>query len=64
VIEDSYEILLDGDLASGEYELSVGMYDVESMERLPVYDVTGERLSDDRTVSSSLRVQAPETYGE
>jgi hypothetical protein len=64
VIEDSYEILLDGDLASGEYELSVGMYDVESMERLPVYDAAGERLSDDRTVSSSLRVQAPETYGE
>ncbi len=60
IIEDSYEIPLDGDLAPGEYELSVGMYDAESMERLPVYDSTGERLSNDRITLGPLRVEAPE----
>ena len=59
VIEDSYEILLDGNLAPGEYELSVGMYDVESVERLAVYDASGERLPDDRIVLGLLHVEAP-----
>jgi len=58
-IEDSYEIFLDGDLAPGEYQLSVGMYDLETMERLAVYDEGGERLPQDRVMLHSLRVQAP-----
>jgi hypothetical protein len=57
LIEDSYEILLDGDLAPGQYELSVGMYDAETMERLPARDAAGKRLPDDRIVVSMLRVE-------
>ena len=63
-IEDSYEIFLDDDLAPGEYQLSVGMYDVDTMERLAVYDASGERLPQDRIVLSSLRIEAPGTDGE
>jgi hypothetical protein len=64
VIEDSYEIILAGDLASGEYELSVGMYDGESMERLPVYDVAKNRMADDRIVLGTLHIETPGTDDE
>jgi hypothetical protein len=60
IIEDSYEIPLDGALVPGTYELWVGMYDAESMERLPVYDATGEQLSDDRILVDSVHVEATE----
>jgi hypothetical protein len=42
----------------------VGMYDVDTMERLVVYDAAGERLPQDRVVLSSLRIEAPGTDGE
>jgi hypothetical protein len=58
VIEDSYEIRLDDDLAPGDYQLSVGMYDTESLDRLPAYDVDGRRLPEDRIVLSLLRIEA------
>ena len=64
IIEDSYEIVLDGGLASGEYELSVGMYDAETMERLAAYDAAGERLAEDLIVVGSLWIEAPGTPGE
>jgi hypothetical protein len=57
IIEDSYEILLDDGVVPGEYELWVGMYDLETMERLDVYDVTGERLAGGRIPVGSVRVQ-------
>jgi len=63
-IEDSYEIFLGSDLAPGEYELSVGMYDVDSMERLPAYDAVGESLPEDRIVLGSLRIKAPGASGK
>ncbi|MCP4536117.1 MAG: phospholipid carrier-dependent glycosyltransferase [Chloroflexi bacterium] len=53
-IEDSYEILLNGDLAPGEYKLTVGMYDAETMERLMVYSAGGERLADDHILLGHL----------
>lgn len=57
-IEDSYEIFLGDDLAPGEYQLSVGMYDVDTMERLAVYDAGGERLPQDRVVLTTLRARS------
>jgi hypothetical protein len=57
IIEDSYEILLDDNVAPGEYELWAGMYDLETMERLDVYDATGERLADGQIPVGSVRVQ-------
>jgi hypothetical protein len=64
VIEDSYEIFLGSDLSPGEYELSVGMYDAESMERLPAHDAAGGRLPEDRVVLGSVRIRAPALSGE
>lgn len=59
VIEDSYEIFLGEDLAPGEYTLSVGMYDAESMLRLPAYAAAGERMPQDRIVLGSIHIQSP-----
>ena len=53
-IEDSYDIVLDADLAPGKYELSIGMYDADTMQRLAAYDAAGERLPGDRIVLGSL----------
>jgi hypothetical protein len=64
VIEDNYEIFLSDNLLPGEYELSVGMYASESMERLPAYDAAGERLPEDRIPLGSLLVQAPRVSDE
>jgi hypothetical protein len=54
IIEDGHVIRFGGDLAPGEYELSVGMYDLETSQRLPVYNASGEPLPEDRAVVSTL----------
>ena len=59
VIEDSYSVLLDESLPTGEYELSVGMYNPETMVRLAAYDTAGRRLHSDRIVVGVLRVEGP-----
>ena len=64
VIEDSYEVFLGSDLAPGEYELSVGMYDADSVERLPAYNAAGERLAEDRIVLGSVHIKAPGASGK
>ena len=56
-IQDSYDVLLDADMVAGEYELSIGMYDADTMERLAVTDAAGERLPGDRIVLASLRIE-------
>ena len=61
IIEDSYGILLDDNVAPGECELWAGMYDLETMERLDVYDATGKRLADGRIPVGSVRVQSLES---
>jgi hypothetical protein len=58
IIEDSYEILLDDDVVPGEYEVWAGMYDLETMERLDVYDAAGKRLADGRIPVGSVRIQS------
>ncbi len=47
VIWDGHDIPLSPDLPAGTYRLVAGMYLLESMERLPVFDETGQRLPDD-----------------
>lgn len=61
VIEDGHLLQLGDDLAPGEYELSVGMYDPETMQRVPAYDASGERLPEDRVIVGMVRVQVPDT---
>jgi 4-amino-4-deoxy-L-arabinose transferase-like glycosyltransferase len=55
VIVDEHPISLGADLAPGQYELVVGMYDQEADSRLPAYDgggnpLTGDRIHIDRVV--------------
>jgi len=59
LIEDSYEIFVGPEVPVGEYELSIGMYDPETMTRLPVYDANGYRVSQDRIVVGDLWIGSP-----
>jgi 4-amino-4-deoxy-L-arabinose transferase-like glycosyltransferase len=56
VIWDGYEISLPPDLPAGTYRLVAGMYLLESMERLPVFDETGKRLPDDLIPLGEIQV--------
>lgn len=58
VIEDGHLVQLGDDVNPGKYELAVGMYDAETMQRVPVYDASGGRLPDDRIVVGTVRVEA------
>ncbi len=55
VIADVYEIALDPETPKGEYAMEIGMYDPDTMERLPVYDAQGT-LQGDRILLSSVNV--------
>jgi hypothetical protein len=57
VMLDSHPIALNADLSPGEYELSVGMYDLDTLERAPAYNSVGERLLHDRIVLHSLSIR-------
>jgi len=48
VIPDEYEIPVKPDAPPGEYQIEVGMYNFETMERLPALDEEGIRLPEDR----------------
>jgi len=53
---DSYLLPLPEDVAPGRYELSLGMYLREAMERLPVVGAGGVPLADDRVVYGTIEV--------
>jgi hypothetical protein len=48
VIADHYVVLVDGGALPGQYRLAVGLYDLATMQRLPIFDSTGRRLYGDR----------------
>ena len=48
VIVDRYEIVVDPHAPAGEYQIEVGMYDPQTLRRLPAFDEAGKRLADDR----------------
>lgn len=56
VIVDEYEMPVKSDAPTGEYRIEVGMYDFETMERLPVYNEDGERLGD-RILLEKVKVE-------
>jgi 4-amino-4-deoxy-L-arabinose transferase-like glycosyltransferase len=47
-ILDEYEITVSADAPPGEYQIGVGMYDPQTMLRLPALDESGTQWSDDR----------------
>ncbi len=59
VIQDNYALTVDDDAVPGSYLLEVGMYLLETNERLPVYDpVSGEWVGD-RVVLGTIEVVEP-----
>jgi 4-amino-4-deoxy-L-arabinose transferase-like glycosyltransferase len=64
VIEDGHEVFLDDSTPPGEYGLSVGMYEPETMKRVPAYAGSGERLPEDRIVLRSVLIQIPHSSSD
>jgi hypothetical protein len=56
VVRDEYEIVVDATAPAGEYQIEVGMYDLETMLRLPAFDEHGNPLPGDRILLSEVRV--------
>jgi hypothetical protein len=47
VISDAHDLVLSGEIRPGTYRLQVGLYRLESGERLPAYDDRGQRWAHD-----------------
>jgi len=50
IIEDEHLIPLSRDAPAGEYRLVLGLYLLETMERLPIFDEDGARMLHDQIV--------------
>jgi 4-amino-4-deoxy-L-arabinose transferase-like glycosyltransferase len=48
IVEDRHELVLPADIAPGVYRIEAGMYDLQTLQRLPAFDAAGHRLPDDR----------------
>jgi len=57
VIGDEYDIALKEGIPKGRYRLEVGMYDLETGERLPVFDENGTRMPQDRILLGAVKVE-------
>jgi 4-amino-4-deoxy-L-arabinose transferase-like glycosyltransferase len=56
IIEDPYEIGISSETPSGDYRLEVGMYLLETGERLPVTDEVGSPVGNRILLSSTVQV--------
>jgi hypothetical protein len=56
VIADPYSIAVGSDVPPGSYQLEVGMYRLETGVRLPVIDVSGQPVPDNRILLSEVSV--------
>jgi hypothetical protein len=56
-LEDVFYIVTPEDLSPGKYELSIGMYDSETIVRLPIFDTDGYQLEGDRIVIGHVSVE-------
>jgi 4-amino-4-deoxy-L-arabinose transferase-like glycosyltransferase len=61
-IVDPHTVALPSDLPEGEYELTAGLYDWQTGERLPVYHSDGTRMTADRVSVATLAVCRPRTH--
>ncbi|MCR4407468.1 MAG: glycosyltransferase family 39 protein [Anaerolineae bacterium] len=60
VIVDEYDIQVDADAPPGRYQIEIGMYNLQTRQRLPAFDANGTRLPADRILLPTLiEVVAP-----
>jgi len=57
VVIDEYEIVVDATAPAGEYQIEVGMYDLNTTLRLPAFDEQGTPLPSDRILLSKVQVK-------
>lgn len=58
IVEDEHEFTLPPDIPSGGYEIRVGMYSLDTLRRLPVFDDQGNRQQGDAIILEEV-VTAP-----
>jgi 4-amino-4-deoxy-L-arabinose transferase-like glycosyltransferase len=58
IIEDELGLALPADIPAGNYEMRVGMYSLETMQRLPAVDERGNRLRDDAILLTEFGVES------
>ena len=56
VFTDSYEITVDPNAPSGNYQIEIGMYNPDTSTRLPTFDANGTSTGD-RILFGDLRVR-------
>lgn len=59
VIADRFRIPIPADLKPGQYTLEVGMYNPDTLERLPLFGPTGDRMEGDRLLIGNVLVSKP-----
>jgi hypothetical protein len=52
IVRDERVLPLPQDLPAGDYQLAVGMYRLETMQRLPILDAAGNETVDDEILLS------------
>jgi len=55
-LADNYGVLVPSHIPPGEYQIEVGMYDLETMQRIPAFDEQGTRLPSDRILLRKVRI--------
>ncbi len=58
-ITDNYAILLPKGIPAGDYQLNVGMYQLTTGERLPIYIAAGEARDQDYITLQTVEIQQP-----
>ncbi|MFP3895723.1 MAG: ArnT family glycosyltransferase [Anaerolineales bacterium] len=56
VILDDHRVTIEEDAPPGEYHIVLGMYDLETMQRLPILDADGKPLGKDQILIQGVRI--------
>jgi hypothetical protein len=58
IVPDTYSFVAPAELASGRYRLVMGMYDAQTVERLPAFDAAGTALRDNAIPLQEISITA------
>ncbi|HEY89011.1 MAG TPA: phospholipid carrier-dependent glycosyltransferase [Thermoflexia bacterium] len=56
IIIDAHELVIPPTLPAGRYTLALGMYDAETLQRLPLRDANGQAVPDDWLVFAEVQI--------